>query len=371
MNRLRLATFPALLLALAGSPLAAQPELRPGMPVNEARELIESLRPTNAALVYYRTWMTANARLDEVHFALNDIEDDDTLTTLTPEEAQQLLIDEHKVIETYLEAAALERCDFGIAYQDGWYAVLPHLGKLRATARLLAVDARRLLDAGDADAAAERAAAIYGMGWQVAGDRVLISSLVGLAIVHTGHELTEALIDSGELGEQDRDDLIARLERFETSEDPFRVRTCIAMEGAMTAGWLDRLFGETRLGNRLFEDGFLVGDDTGMRGQLNALDAEGIRVEAARMSEYYQRVIDVWNDEDAVAKIDALAAIVEAGGFGPLSKAFGASLGRAREGEQRGLGELLDTLDALRAYKPEGDDDPKPESEATEATPKQ
>jgi hypothetical protein len=365
----QLAFVPAVLLAIAGSPLAAQPELRSGLPVAEAHELIESVRSTNAALVYYRTWMTANPDLNKVHLALEIAEGDDNPTSFTPAEAEQILIDSRDVIENYIAAAALDQCDFGIAYQDGWNALLPHLGKLRATTRVLRVDAKRLLKADDIEAAGERVAAIYGMAWQVKGDRVLISSLVGLAIANSGHELAIELVDSGELSEQGRDLLIARLERFEGADDPFAVRASIAMEAAMTIGWLDELIGDGRLGDRLLDDGLLVSDNAGTLAELNALDAEGVRRESARMGEYYKQVVGAWDKEDAIERIEALAAIVEAGGFGPLAKSFGASLGRARAGEQHGMGELADTLDVLRAYRPTKHDEDGPENAGDETEP--
>ena len=352
MPRFRTAALPVLLLTLAGSAACAQPELHPGMSAADSHELIESMRPTNAALIYYRLWMTADPRLSETHLALNDTPDDDGGTAMERETAAQLLADSQKIVEDYIEAASLEDCDFGIAYQDGWNASLPHLGKLRATARLLDTDARRLLDAGEADAAAERAGAIYGLAWQARGDKVLISSLVSVAIANLGHQLTRDLIDSGEISEAQRDALVARLERFEAAEDTFNMQTCIAMEAALTAGWIDSLVGEQRLGDRLAADGFIPVADESLQRELNALTKADVRREAERMADYYKRVDDVWEDPDAADKMAALAAVVQAGGFGPLARSFCASLDRGYEAEQRAVGDLLKTLGALQAYRP-------------------
>ena len=375
--------LPALLIALAGTafaqtatPAAAQPELRPGLSPTEAYALLDSMRPTNAALIYYRFWMTVDPDIFDTYIIFNHAEEDDEETTMSPERATEIL--ESGVIDTLMEAASLEECDFGVAYQDGWSALLPHLGKLRWTTRILYGDTRRLLDQGDADAAADRVAAIYGMAWQAKNDKVLISSLVSAAIANMGHELTGYLIDSGEMSDAQRDLLASRLERFLETDDPFNVRTCIAMEAALSVGWIETLIQDADVGNKLGDklaaDGFFSADDEATRRRLNSLDAPAIRREAEKLSDYYEKVNELWDDPESVEKVQALGALVEAGAFGVLTQTFGASLDRARESELRAIGEVEATLDALYSYRApdeEADEEPNGQPEATDTPSRQ
>lgn len=339
----------------------------------EAAEYLDAIAPTNAALVYYQHFITtfqADALTESyVHFNA-DPDDDDTFSR-TAEEAEQALADAQDEFANLYWASTLPHCDFGIQFQHGWEALLPHLGKLRAAARVLEADARRHLEAGDADAAARRLATIYNMSRQISHEGVLISSLVSAALNAYAQPLTGEMIESADLTEDGRDLLIASLESFDP-EDPYGIRACVTMEGVVSLGWLTKRFSDGNAGTRLSQLGFF-GDspDPQLVRKLDALDGPTLRAEAEKMIEFYRRTLEVWHDDDAIAKIEALGAIVEIGGFGDLAKLFAAAFDRARAQDLKAQAQLRETLTSLRAYRPDPDnqndedaDAPQPEATA-------
>lgn len=78
-------------------------------------------------------------------------------------------------------------CNFGIDYSKGLETELPHLSQMRSLARVLAGDASRQLAAGDASAAADRVAALFGMSLHLANSsRTVIEVLVASAVAELG-----------------------------------------------------------------------------------------------------------------------------------------------------------------------------------------
>ncbi|MFG0259527.1 MAG: hypothetical protein ACF8LK_04160, partial [Phycisphaerales bacterium JB041] len=80
--------------------------------------------------------------------------------------------------------------------------------------------------------------------------------------------------------------------------------------------------------------------------------------EAERMLEFFRRSLDVWDQPDAVTKMDELGAVVGVGGFGELGKAFAPAFGRARSSDLKGRAMLEETLAALAAYEQADADSP-------------
>ncbi len=81
-----------------------------------------------------------------------------------------------------LRGAKLRGCDWGLDYEDGIMLLLPHLNKAREVARLVALHARRELEQGHVEAAAEDARAILALGRHVGSEPIVISILVCYSI---------------------------------------------------------------------------------------------------------------------------------------------------------------------------------------------
>ena len=355
MSRTRHALLPALLMALAGASAAAAqtlPEPVPGLQAHEAAAYLDTLAPTNAALVYYQHFMTVPESMLNAYVHFNADPDDDDTFGESREAAEQAMVDAQEALDTLAWASGLPVCDFGVQYQQGWAALLPHLGKLRNFARVLEADARRHLAAGNHDKAAERLATMFNMSRQLIDrEPVLISSLVSIAITSFAHTAVMEMIESGELTDAGRDMLIESLERFDDS-DPFKVRACAKMEAVVTLGWLAKTFPDGRAGTRLKEMGFLSEDTSPQTvRKLNDMSGPEFLAEAERMLEFFRRSLDAWDEPDAVARMDQLGAVVGVGGFGELGKAFAPAFGKARASDLKGQAMLEETLAALAAYE--------------------
>ena len=81
-----------------------------------------------------------------------------------------------------LRGAKLRGCDWGLDYEDGIGLLLPHLNKARELARLAALHARRELEQGHVEAAAEDATAILALARHVGSEPIVISILVRYSI---------------------------------------------------------------------------------------------------------------------------------------------------------------------------------------------
>lgn len=82
---------------------------------------------------------------------------------------QDAVLQEHaSQIEQLIEQSKSSDADFGVKYDEGFLAEMPHLGQTRAFWRLLDADAKRAIAAGDSDGACKRIAAILRLATQIA-----------------------------------------------------------------------------------------------------------------------------------------------------------------------------------------------------------
>ena len=148
--------------------------------------------PNNAALLYYQA------------FLLMAQTDDHTVTDSVAEVANGVAAPDEKVreyvhkcrsaIDYAVMASNLPHCDWGLAYSQGFSALLPHLGQARALARLILAEARILNADGDYRQALERCLATYRLAGQL-GDNVLVSVLVSAAISAQANKGVSAILD--------------------------------------------------------------------------------------------------------------------------------------------------------------------------------
>ena len=83
------------------------------------------------------------------------------------------------------EAAVKDGCDFQLDYSQGFHLSLPHLSPMRQLARLSTLQTLAHLDLDDPDAALGAAEVGLAVGRDAAGDKLLISRLVGIAADRT------------------------------------------------------------------------------------------------------------------------------------------------------------------------------------------
>ncbi len=97
-------------------------------------------------------------------------------------EALKLIAASHNSLMYLHRGARLERCDWGLDYNDGQNMLLPQLAKARDLARLAALHARHEFEQGNWKAGRADATAMMTLARHTARDPVMISQLVRYAI---------------------------------------------------------------------------------------------------------------------------------------------------------------------------------------------
>ncbi len=133
--------------------------------------------PDNAAVLYYKAFLI----MEEPNAA-----DVNLLRQLRKGEIgvndriRHLLESNRKAIKEIVTAAQIKNCDWGLNYSEGLSTCMPHLGKFRSCAYLLAADGAFFVEKGDYKTAMERWLALCEMNRHM-GDNTLIERLVGTA----------------------------------------------------------------------------------------------------------------------------------------------------------------------------------------------
>jgi hypothetical protein len=257
---------------------------------------------------------------------------------------------EHKAFfQKLMDATKVTECDWGIQYQDGFGALLPHLGTLRKYARLLAFDARRCLAEKDLKGAAERYAAIYRMSIHASRGKFLICSLVGEAIQALGCISVQERLDAGEL-DVETARVILNAAKGIVGEDAHLYVESIAMEEYMAVDWVKEHYTGPDAGERLltdlsgFNDEEVPGEDV-----VSKMDGATLSREVEKTRAYYQGVRAAWHEADAAERLKALSADVEAGKFGKVTLAIGA-FDKAHRSMLKGKEQLATTVKNLELF---------------------
>lgn len=301
--------------------------------------------PTNAALVYSRVWMVISPDL----LGRAGSTSERTVEWRADEKTSQDLASHQIHIESLVRAASIEHADWGIEYSQGIQALLPHLGKMRQTARLLGADARRLIDLGQNSAATSRVVAMLSMPRHCSSDGVLISSLVGGAIATLGAEEAEVLLASNKLNATDRQQLINAIDRLLNDADTFGVSKALRGERQM---FLRRLRTQTQ--GRGTQGGKAVveiltplvnvGEQSAALEQVGRLNEVGLKSEFDKAEKFYDEIEKAWstpaNRGEAIADLEK-----RIDDFGPITKLITPTLSKIDPNVQK----ALDALKAVRA----------------------
>jgi len=332
----RASTLFAAIIVAAGA--AAPVALAQDGPGTQARRpAMESPSdPTNAALVYWRVWAT-----EKPEQANKVRELFDSSKVIDPQgELAGILRENQAEISTLIRASRLPECDFGIEYSEGFLALMPHLAKFRASARLLAADAQLAFAEGRTDAGVERLATIYRMARQLTQERVMISSLVSAAVASLAN--TQVAANAESLSPDQKRAILSEIEKF-SRNDAFGIRRALATEGAVTSQWITRTFTGPDAGERLAKGiaGDLEQSDSGDEIKaLRVLDEDAIRTGAERCRAFYVAADEAWDSPDVIAKVEALHADVLAMKYGPVARAIAPSLSNIVNANRRNAGEL-------------------------------
>ena len=279
--------------------LASEPTARAGVPVSDQ----------NAALRYWRAFELQDT---DSRRAISELATDLYDKSWKPDQALlDALAAQSNTIEMLIEAANMDHCDFGVDYNKGVYALLPHLNRLRSGALLLRIDARVHALNGDIDAAIERIAAIFLISQHISTERVLISSLVTLAIFAVADELVAFLEDSGHFNETHRQTLGDALGRFNKT-DPFGIKASVEAERDVIASWMRGILVDKGLEEGITTALGLFDFEANEMDQVREDIARRIPDEAtaermiAAFEQYYTLALHAWDHPDAVTKLERL-----------------------------------------------------------------
>jgi hypothetical protein len=132
----------------------------------------------NAALQYWQAFIQMPALNEEQQKILDEWK----TVSLKDPAVEKLVADAHNSMKYLHRAARVERCDWGLDYDDGISLLLMHLPKARDLARLAALHARYELERGNSRAFRDDATAMMGLARHVGRDPIMICVLVRLLI---------------------------------------------------------------------------------------------------------------------------------------------------------------------------------------------
>ncbi len=272
-------------------------------------------------------------------------------TGWSPSEKLSVLLEENQpLIRRLMEASKLPTSDFGIRYEDGFDALLPHLSHMRQFSRVLAADARRLAIGGRTDDAAERLITCFRMAAHLTQDKILISSLVSMAI--SSLALGQAEMTARDYGMNDaaRREVI-KAARSLLTKDSFGTRGCIQMEKQLALASIRPNYkgkGENA-GRELARKlrGWQLGDEAAK--DVEKLNEEQIDAQLDLLDRYYATLTNLWDAKDAEVRLKELEERLAKGEFGVLVRNIAPALSKSRTSTTKAVKEIQDVTALLEA----------------------
>lgn len=291
----------------------------------------------NAALAYYRAWA---------------IMDQDLAATLVTAGGDVALSDDaapeleaaQGVIEDLIDAASTRGVDWEIKYEDGFAALMPHLGQMRAGAKIVGADALRCAQGNDGEGAAERAAALFRMTQHLDEDRILISSLVAMAIGNLGVGITDALIDQGVLSAEDAGIILEAI--FAGDEDDrYGMRAAMLGEWQLMSAYIVSNAPDTDAGAWLFEETGIPSESDEAQ-KLERMQKDALLRELGGFAAYQGEVLSAWDEQDADRMNESEQRLID-GDYGSLAMIIAPSVTRAFDSHLKAKSEMEALVERL------------------------
>jgi hypothetical protein len=330
----------ALLIAVAGLALASP------APALASGDLFQGASPppaipgkNNAALLYYQAWQSID---DQVRNQVNTGEADDAT-----------LVKHQPYIEALLRAAETRECDWGLRYEEGIELLLPHLGRLRGTARTFRTDADRLLDVGGEEnqrQAARRIGALYSMAMHIRTDRILISSLVCQAIAALGNSVVDENVQQNKLTVSNAQTILNAM-RAMPKQDTFGVKDSVLGERDIFIEWIRNTFKGDKAGaDFIARMGSSVEAGNPAANQIATFDEKQMLAQIEKILPYYDAVLKAWDDPEGLSKLEELEASIKTGEYGALATIILPTFRAALISNKRFSDETTHTIKMLEAY---------------------
>jgi hypothetical protein len=348
-----------LAIALFGSslwaaPAVAQDDYKPSDLLKEEN----SLRPpaeiegrSNVAMEYFRVWdsVSRNERIlieeaaAEVHT--------DAERKLGPRQ-REVCAQYRGYIDALIAAANAPDCQWGVRYDAGWMCLLPHLGPLRHSTRVIRMDVCRCIDDKSYTAAAERIAAIIRMSNQMRDDEIIISSLVGAAICGVGLSLTEQMLKDSQLSPASARVILAAIKSVE-SNDLFGSARALQRERQISVDWMRDHYQGEHAGWRFMEEvGGLAAPSGGdfFNTFVYPMDGQRLGTEFDRLNKYFDAAAAAWKKPDNTILLSELSTQVWEGQFGIVARVMAPSMeriARSMNKSRADIGRVRGKLEAI------------------------
>lgn len=188
--------------------------------LSEAQQIAgQSELGANAALQHWQAFIQMPA-LDEEQ---QKILDEWKTVSLKDPAVEKLVADSHKSMKYLHRAARLERCDWGLDYEDGISLLLLHLPKARDMARLAALHARYEMEHGNSRALRDDAMAMMALARHVGRDPIMICVLVRFLIEDMVVDLVASYVPQLNVKYADSKAIFDSLPPSSSVQDTFRM----------------------------------------------------------------------------------------------------------------------------------------------------
>lgn len=182
--------------------------------------------PDNAAVLYQKALLFAEID-EQIQQKLRDVIKGKADIDKTIKE----YVDRNRFsIDAMLDAAEVEKCDWGIKYSEGFSTMMPHLSQLRDMFYLILADAKILAEDGNHKEAFSRCITINKMAGHIS-EGFLVSNLVAISVNQLSYECLAAILSQGNAGVEKLEQL---RDNFKTFDDELELmKECMRAEKRM------------------------------------------------------------------------------------------------------------------------------------------
>jgi hypothetical protein len=231
-------------------------------------------------------------------------------------------------IEALMQCAGSGECDWGVDVEAGWMGLLPHLGYLRGSARVIRMDAYRCIDDGSYASAAERIAAIIQMSNQTRTDKIMISALVGAAICSVGLNLTDSMVNEHQLSPASARLVLNALKALPRN-DIFGSESAIRREQYFSVDWARQRYKGEHAGALMMYEVAGQGMSNDFFSQfIYGMNEQRLDADLDRFSKYFDAAANAWKQPDNTVLLQELSAEVWEGQFGLVARVMAPSIER-------------------------------------------
>lgn len=272
-------------------------------------------RPKNAALAFWRAWSTEPGSLAQAM----EPEFNGREPAWTPSERlNNELAADAAYVDALVGATALPECDWGVDYADVLGTPQPHIEKLRASARVLVSDCRRLIGANDRAKAATRIVALYRLAWLARDDRLTAMSGVGLGFARMAADEIRRLPAEFTFDGPTIESLRVAAGALD-GPDTFHYERAIRLQGVILARHVKSHFQGAEAGKLFLREMARGGEPQEIVEKIQAMDGAALGAAADQVQVYYAELAKAWSDPKAADRIAALQQEVLNGQRGPVA----------------------------------------------------